>query len=151
MLAMMLVSGSSCAQAQSNKEQAAASTSAKPSPAIAEFCKKLDQAMAVLEKDPENIQKIGDILEKSTETLDKSQKLTAADKSALKKSMNKAIEVIVKTQLKQAPEIANALASMTEEQKKETIDLALKTATKEIDSRIDACKTIEDFIGVANQ
>ena len=148
---MMLVSGSSCAQAQSNKEQAAASTSAKPSPAIAEFCKKLDQAMAVLEKDPENIQKIGDILEKSTETLDKSQKLTAADKSALKKSMNKAIEVIVKTQLKQAPEIANALASMTEEQKKETIDLALKTATKEIDSRIDACKTIEDFIGVANQ
>ena len=151
LLAIILVGGSSCAQAQSSKEKTASESSAKTSTSIAEFCSALDQVMTQLEKDPSKLQNIGEMIDKKVDNLNKDQKLTAADKATLKKTMGKMVKVIVQTQLKQTPELANALGSMTEDQKKEVMDMALKTATEEIDKRIDACNTIGDFINVANQ
>lgn len=138
-------------QAQSNKEKTTAFSTAKPSASIAELCGSIDMVTAAIKNDPSlKVQDIGDVVDKKVEKLDKKQVLTDADKTALKKSMGNLIQVMVETQLLQSPDMKSAMKKMSEEKKKETINMALKIAKEEINSGIDDCKTIEDFIGITN-
>lgn len=149
LLALMSVGGISCAYAQTNEEAASVSASGA-STNIAALCSALDQALDQLKTNPSDLSlsDMGAAIEKKTNELDHTQKLTPADKALLKKTMHKLMETVVSIQMMENPQMAQMLGNLTEDQKKEMIDQAMNMISKEIDGKIDKCDTIGDFANI---
>ena len=144
LLAVLTVGVSvSCANAQ-NKSDSSAETSGA-SKDVVMICKVFDKATDALKKDPSKLDEIGETLGEGLKEPDVNQKLTPADKALLKKTMYRLMETVVVTQMEQNPQVAQMMGSMTDDQKKEMIDMAMKIASKEVDSKIDACETLGDL------
>lgn len=140
LLAVVAVGSSvSCANAQTKEDTSGASKD------VVTVCQIFDKAVDALKQDPSKMDEIGETLGQGVKDLDLNQKLTPADKALLKKTMHRLMETVVLSQMDQNPQLSQMLGSMTDEQKKEMIDMAMKVAAKEVDGKIDACETLGDL------
>ena len=146
LLAVLTISGSvSCANAQSKDVDTSGA-----SKDVVTVCQVLDKAVDALKEDPSRMDEIGETLGQGVKDLDINQKLTPADKALLKKTMNRLMETMVLSQMEQNPQMVQMLGSLTDDQKKEMIDMAMKVAAKEVDAKIDSCETLSDFANMAD-
>lgn len=142
----------SCGLASANASEANDASTASTSGVtkdIATLCATLDKAAESLKNEPTDISRLGESIESNIKDLDLKQKLTPADKALLKKTMRNFMVVVVSSQMEQNPQMAQMFSSLSADQKKEVIDMAMNMAAKEIDSKIDACETLEDFSNIS--
>ena len=147
LLALMSVGGMSCVYARASEDTVPAAVSGA-SPGIAQLCAALDQTVELLKTNSSDVSGIGSMIEKKANELDPNQKLTPADKALLKKTMCKLMETVVTTKVMENPQMASLFGNLSEDQKKEMVSMAMEVTSKEIDSKIDQCDTIGDFVNM---
>lgn len=146
LLAVLSVSGSvSCVNAQTKSDNSAQASTSGASKDVVTVCEIFNKAIATIEKDPSKMNEVGETLGNGVKDLNTDQKLTTADKNLLKQTFHRLMKAVVVSQMDANPQMASLMANMTDEQKQQTIDMAMQIAAKEIDGKIDACETLGDL------